>query len=77
MENRRAGYRRGHSRRAATGSFKPFKRGSDYMTRRYQGAGLGLSIAKQLVDLMGGSVSYETTVGKGTVFTVILPLEAP
>ncbi len=55
--------------------FEPFRRGSDYATRRHQGAGLGLSIVKTLVTLMDGKVEVESTVGKGTVFTVTLPLE--
>jgi len=54
--------------------FEPFRRGSDYVTRRHQGAGLGLSIVKTLVTLMSGSVEVESTVGKGSVFTVTLPL---
>ena len=55
--------------------FEPFRRGSDYATRSHQGAGLGLSIVKNLVDLMDGKIKVESTVGKGSVFTVTLPLE--
>ena len=55
--------------------FEPFRRGSDYATRCHQGAGLGLSIVKNLVTLMKGRVDVESTVGKGSVFTVTLPLE--
>jgi signal transduction histidine kinase len=54
--------------------FQPFRRGSDYATRRHQGVGLGLSISKQLVELMGGSISVQSSVGHGTVFQVSLPL---
>ena len=56
--------------------FKPFRRGSDYATRTHQGAGLGLSISKQLVELMGGEISVLSEVGKGAVFTVFLPIGA-
>jgi signal transduction histidine kinase len=55
--------------------FEPFRRGSDYATRRHQGAGLGLSIVKTLATLMGGRVEVESTLGKGSVFVVILPLK--
>lgn len=55
--------------------YEPFRRGSDYATRCHQGAGLGLSIVKNLVTLMNGKVEVESAVGKGSVFTVTLPLE--
>lgn len=55
--------------------FEPFRRGSDYATRCHQGAGLGLSIVKNLVTLMNGKVEVESAVGKGSVFTVTLPLK--
>ena len=56
--------------------FKPFRRGADYATRIRQGAGLGLSISKQLVDLMGGEIRLHSEAGSGTVFTVTLPVQA-
>ena len=56
--------------------FQPFRRGSDYATRTHQGAGLGLSISKQLVELMGGEISVMSEAGKGAVFTVFLPIGA-
>jgi signal transduction histidine kinase len=55
--------------------FKPFRRGADYATRTRQGAGLGLSISKQLVELMGGEIHVNSKSGQGTTFRVILPLE--
>ncbi|HSG43110.1 MAG TPA: ATP-binding protein, partial [Anaerolineales bacterium] len=55
--------------------FEPFRRGSDYATRSHQGAGLGLSIVKNLVTLMDGEVEVDSAVGQGSVFTVSLPLE--
>jgi signal transduction histidine kinase len=55
--------------------FEPFRRGSDFATRRHQGAGLGLSIVQRLVDLMGGSIKVRSTVGRGATFTLRFPLE--
>ncbi len=55
--------------------FEPFRRGSDYATRQHQGAGLGLSIVKQLTKLMNGDVAVVSVVNQGSTFTVTLPLE--
>jgi len=56
--------------------FEPFRRGSDYAHREHQGAGLGLSIVKEIVTMMGGSISVSSEVGAGSVFTVTIPLVA-
>jgi signal transduction histidine kinase len=47
------------------------------MTRSYPGAGLGLSIVKQLTTLMGGQIRLKSKMGQGSTFTVLLPLEPP
>lgn len=54
--------------------FTPFRQGESFLSRNYDGAGLGLSISKKLADLMGGTLTVESTLGKGSVFSLIIPL---
>lgn len=53
--------------------FQKFKQLDSSYHREYEGTGLGLALTKQLVDLHGGWVECDSTVGIGTVFTVKLP----
>jgi PAS domain S-box-containing protein len=55
--------------------FEPFKQADNAITRENRGIGLGLSITKQLVELMGGRIVFESQVGAGSTFTVLLPLK--
>jgi signal transduction histidine kinase len=54
--------------------FKPFRQLDSGLARRYEGTGLGLSICRKLLDLMGGSIQVASEVGRGSTFTVRLPL---
>lgn len=54
--------------------FEPFKQLADAHKTLRKGYGLGLSITQQLVRLMGGTISLESVIGKGTTFTITLPL---
>lgn len=56
--------------------FEKFAQAEGTDTRRYEGTGLGLNISKKLVELMNGTISFETETGKGTTFHVDLPLAA-
>ena len=57
--------------------FDRFVRADESRTRNSGGSGLGLSIAKQIVDKHGGKISVQSAEGIGSKFTVILPLVAP
>ena len=54
--------------------FDAYDQANKYTHRLYGGTGLGLSVCKSLVDLMGGYIEVDSAVGIGTTFTVLLPL---
>jgi len=53
--------------------FEKFYQVDSSMTRHYEGTGIGLSIARSIVDAHGGTIELKSDVGKGSAFTVVLP----
>lgn len=57
--------------------FENFTQIDSSSKRRYQGTGLGLTICKQFVDLLGGEIHAESQINKGSIFTINLNIEVP
>ena len=56
--------------------FKPFtQEKTDEARTEYKGTGLGMAIVKELVEKMGGTIQAESVLGKGSIFTVVIPFE--
>ena len=65
----------GISEKDLSGLFQPFSQVDTGLTRRYEGTGLGLSISRRLVEKMGGTITVESEVGRGSTFSVRLPAD--
>lgn len=63
----------GISRENQTKLFKSFQRVDEEKTHNIEGTGLGLSLVKRLLDLMGGTIKVDSRVGVGSTFTVFIP----
>ncbi len=57
--------------------FSPFSQIDSSLARKYQGTGLGLAIVRKLAELHGGSISLDSSSGRGSRFTISLPLQPP
>jgi signal transduction histidine kinase len=69
-------YRR-YSAHALEFIFDKFRQVDSTSHRQYQGTGLGLTIVRELTQLMGGTVAIESELNKGSTVTVKLPLVLP
>jgi hypothetical protein len=57
--------------------FQPFRQIDSALSRNHEGTSLGLAICRRLADLMGGDIQAESEWGKGSMFSVTLPLKGP
>ena len=65
----------GMSEEAQRKIFDHFAQADTSITRRFGGTGLGTTIAKELTELMGGTISLQSSVGKGSMFTIHIPFD--
>ncbi|WP_017721116.1 response regulator [Kamptonema formosum] len=57
--------------------FRPFQQVDASLTRRHEGTGLGLALTKRLAELHGGTVSFQSVAGEGSIFRAWLPVKVP
>ena len=54
--------------------FEPFRQASEGFTRSFEGLGIGLTVTKRFIEIMGGEISVESDIGKGSEFTIKFPV---
>lgn len=57
--------------------FQPFRQIDSGLSRKHEGTGLGLAICRRLAELMGGEIEVESEWGRGSTFSLTLPLQGP
>jgi PAS domain S-box-containing protein len=53
--------------------FEPFRQGSEGLNRKFEGMGIGLTITRKYVEILGGKLTVESDFGKGTIIEIVLP----
>ena len=54
-------------------AFEPFRQIDSDLSRKFEGTGLGLTLVESLIEIHGGQVTIESTLGKGTCVSVVFP----
>lgn len=67
----------GIAREQQQGIFEAFVQSSSQSNRKYGGTGLGLAITKRLMNMMGGIITLQSEIGKGSIFTFVFPAISP
>ena|GEM_PF-1116958 len=65
----------GIANEAADQLFEPFRQADQTTRRRFGGTGLGLSISRRIVELMGGTIGFDSSLGRGSTFWCSIPFE--